>query len=73
VLDDGRKVTKPLARQLLREEAQRLPHGDSYRQAAKLLEDLITSDEYLEFLTLPAYDLLMESGDAVETSEQLVA
>ena len=63
VLDDGRKVTVPLVRQLLAEELPKVrTHlGDEawwagkYEAAARLFDEL-TTGEYVEFLTLPAYD-----------------
>ena len=66
VLDDGRKVTKPLVRQLIAEELPRIrkllgPEGwgaGKYEDAARLFEEITTSDDYTEFLTLPAYELI---------------
>ena len=66
VLDDGRKVTKPLVRQLLAEELPRIRKlcgndgaaTGKYDEAARLFEDITTRDEYTEFLTLPAYELI---------------
>jgi malate synthase len=66
VLDDGRKVTETLVRQLLSAELEaiRTRCGDEaavavrYEDAARLFEEIITRDEYSEFLTLPAYDLI---------------
>jgi malate synthase len=63
VLDDGRKVTVELFRKLLAEELPKVKSylGDDawragkYEQAAKLFDELTTA-EYVEFLTLPAYD-----------------
>jgi len=62
VLEDGRKVTVELARQLLKEELPKVKTylGDEawkagkYEEAAKLFDE-ITTGEYVEFLTLPAY------------------
>jgi malate synthase len=70
VLDDGRKVTKALVRDLLAQELTRIgtlrgsEDADSaaYERAARLFEEIATSDEYVEFLTLPAYDLLTENA-----------
>ena len=64
VLDDGRKVTKPLVRQLLTEELLRIRKllgsdgwsAGKYEAAARLFEEITTCDEYTEFLTLPAYE-----------------
>ena len=76
MLDDGRKVTKSLIRQLLAEELPgiRKLHGTEgsragkYDDAARLFEDITTRDEYTEFLTLPAYELIaaLPSDQAVE-------
>ena len=65
VLEDGRKVTVELFRQLLAEELPKvrtyLGEGawqvGKYQQAAQLF-DTITTRDYVEFLTLPAYDLV---------------
>jgi malate synthase len=60
VLDDGRKVTVELFRQLLGEELAKVKAGSSegrYEEAAKLF-DRLTAGDYIEFLTLPAYQLV---------------
>jgi malate synthase len=62
VLEDGRKVTVELFRSLLAEELPKVKTylGDvawsagKYEEGAKLFEKLIVED-YVEFLTLPAY------------------
>jgi len=62
VLEDGRKVTVELFRQLLAEELPKvktylgeMAYGaGKYEEAARLFEKLIVGD-YIEFLTLPAY------------------
>jgi malate synthase len=62
VLDDGRKVTVELFRDLLKDELPKVKTylGDEawaagrYEEAAKLFDE-ITTGEYVEFLTLPAY------------------
>jgi malate synthase len=62
VLDDGRKVTVELFRALLKDELPKVKTylGDDawkagrYDEAAKLFDEL-TTGEYVEFLTLPAY------------------
>jgi malate synthase len=64
-LEDGRKVTVELFRQLLAEELPKVKTylGDeayaagNYEEAAKLF-DRITTGDYVEFLTLPAYELI---------------
>ena len=65
VLEDGRKVTVELFRQLLAEELPKVRTylGDEawkagkYEEAARLFEK-ITAGDYVEFLTLPAYQLI---------------
>jgi len=64
VLTDGRKVTKELFRTLLPEELAKVRtllgeeawKAGRYEEAARLFEQITTSDDYVEFLTLPAYD-----------------
>ena len=66
VLDDGRKVTKGLIKKLLPEELAKVKSllgerewlAGRYEEAALLFEELTTADEYVEFLTLPAYEWL---------------
>ncbi len=64
VLDDGRKVTKELFRKLLPEEVAKLPamlgeagyKAGKYEEAAKLFDEITTSENFVDFLTLPAYE-----------------
>jgi malate synthase len=66
VLQDGRKVTKELFRELLREELAKVHsalgagawQAGRYQEAASLFERITTDDDYVEFLTLPAYELI---------------
>jgi malate synthase len=61
VLDDGRKVTVELFRTLLAEELAKVKasfSGGRYDDAARLFETLTADARYVEFLTLPAYDLI---------------
>lgn len=66
VLDDGRKVTKDMFRKMLPEELARVRrelgeaawNAGRYEEAAKLFDDITASDHYVEFLTLPGYELL---------------
>ena len=68
VLDDGRKVTTELFRALLAEELPKVKtllrvkawQIGKYEDAAQLF-DQITTGEYVEFLTLPAYDWITEN------------
>jgi len=66
VLTDGRRVTLELFRQVLHEELDKLRAivgaeayaSGKYERAAELMDNIIASDEFVEFLTLPAYDEL---------------
>jgi malate synthase len=61
VLDDGRKVSVELFRALLAEELAKVKAafaGGKYEEAAKLFEKITADDQYVEFLTLPAYQLI---------------
>jgi len=61
VLEDGRKVTVELFKKLLNEELAKVKASGSegkYDEGAKLFERITTDDQYVEFLTLPAYDLI---------------
>jgi malate synthase len=66
ILDDGRKVTVEFFRELLQDEMAKLRSsiGDAafekrkFRTAAEILDSIITSDQFVEFLTLPAYQYL---------------
>jgi malate synthase len=62
-LDDGRALTRELYGKLLDEEmaAIREEVGDTrfkngnFRRACELFDDMVRSDEFVEFLTIPAY------------------
>ncbi|MND04687.1 Malate synthase A [compost metagenome] len=61
MLDDGRKVTASLFKQLLGEELAKVKSAGAegkLDEAAQLFERLTTDDQYVEFLTLPAYQLI---------------
>src|SRR5688500_13526056 len=61
VLDDGRKVSTDLFRKLLSEELEKAKASAAegkLDEAAQLFERITTDDQYVEFLTLPAYDLI---------------
>jgi len=62
VLEDGRKVTVDLFRGLLPEELAKVQQilgpayaRGKYEEAAELFDEITTSEEFVEFLTLPAY------------------
>ncbi|VEF25200.1 Malate synthase A [Shewanella baltica] len=65
-LSNGKLVTKQLFKDMLVEElsnvkkevgSDRFTHG-KFTQAAVLLEEITTSDELVDFLTLPGYEML---------------
>jgi malate synthase len=59
-LNDGRTVTRELYKQLRTEELAKLggSSAERYEESVELLDGLILNDEFIEFLTFPAYDLL---------------
>ncbi|HEU5438433.1 MAG TPA: malate synthase A [Ktedonobacterales bacterium] len=66
ILNDGRKVTMEMYRALRDEELAKLraslgeqEYGARhFEEAARLFDELTASDEFIEFLTLPGYQLL---------------
>ncbi|MDH3692387.1 MAG: malate synthase A, partial [Gammaproteobacteria bacterium] len=61
--DGGETVTTDVYRRLRDSEVKKLTHLDQHllRQATEILDDLVLSDYFEEFLTLPAYDKLLDS------------
>ncbi len=59
-LDDGRKVTKELFREVLGEELGKVSRfeGDRFDEARELFDTITTDDDFIEFLTLPGYEKL---------------
>jgi malate synthase len=64
-LDSGQTVTPELVRRLLDEELEKVREltgtafdADRYAQARELFETVALSDEFADFLTLPAYELV---------------
>jgi malate synthase len=57
-LDDGRVFDRDLFDQLFDEEVGLLKDVEDVDEAAELFRDMIVSDEFVEFLTLPAYERL---------------
>ena len=55
VLSDGRRVTRELFRQVLKEEYAKVSGVGKFGEARELLDQLATSEEFVDFLTLPAY------------------
>ena len=57
-LADGRAFTLDLFKQWFDEEAGLLAEVPNIAEAARLMHDMIVADDLVEFLTLPAYELL---------------
>lgn len=55
-LEDGRQITKDLVEQLTNEEVAKLGDASKYQAAKETFIACAVSDEYLDFLTLPAYE-----------------
>jgi malate synthase len=66
MLDDGRKITAELVRQLTGEELDKIRAGYGearygqrrFKDAAELFDRLATEEQFVEFLTLPGYEYL---------------
>ena len=62
VLEDGRKVTADMVRGMIPEELEKVKEVAKdgthahYERAAVIFEEMSTSDEFAEFLTLPLYE-----------------
>jgi len=59
VLDDGRKVTAELVKQLVPEELAKIKAGGftgKFDRAATIFTEMSTQDAFAEFLTLPLYE-----------------
>lgn len=59
-LDDGQPVTRDLYSRIREEELSKLGGSSSqrYEESAELLDKLVLSDDFIEFLTFLAYELL---------------
>jgi malate synthase len=57
-LDDGRGFTLDLFEQWFAEEVGLLAEVPNIAEAARLMHNMIVADDLVEFLTLPAYELL---------------
>ena len=66
ILDDGRKVTIELYQELAKDELEKIKLAvgeqqfarSKFQTAAEILDTIITDDQFVEFLTLPAYQYL---------------
>jgi len=75
VLEDGRRVTRELVSRLISEEVPRIRkllgedgwHRGRYDEAAVLFTDITLSDNYVDFLTLPAYDMIASESKESST------
>ena len=71
-LQDGRPVTKELVREIVREENDKVKAAmgeeayvkGRYEDAAQLMIDLVEQPVFAEFLTLPAYERILEDEKA---------
>jgi malate synthase len=57
-LDDGRRFTRELFDDLFKDEVGQLTDVSNVDDAADLFREMVTAQEFAEFLTLPAYPLL---------------
>lgn len=71
--DTGEAVTADLVQRLLAEEVAKIAAGVSdadfeqyYQPAARLVSQICLDDEYVDFLTLPAYELLTDAAARVD-------
>jgi malate synthase len=57
---DGQAITREWYQELRGEELEKLggPAESRFGEAAGVLDDLVLNDDFIDFLTLPAYDLL---------------
>jgi len=69
-LQDGRAVNLELCERLIAEELEKAkatgdsPRVAAYEKSAQLMRELIRTPQFVEFLTLPAYDRLLQMEDA---------
>jgi len=67
-LEDGRKIDIALCDRIIDEElAKAKQAGDAakyaaYEKSAQLMRDLIRSPQFVEFLTVPAYQKILSEG-----------
>jgi malate synthase len=68
-LPDSRTIDVPLCDQIIEEELRKAKEaGDparlaAYEKSAQLMRDLIRSPEFVEFLTIPAYQRILKEGN----------
>ena len=59
-LDTGTKVTADLVRQIMAEEVADLGDVPYLAEAQRLFSEVALADDYADFLTLPAYEAVLE-------------
>jgi malate synthase len=57
-LDDGREITEQLVHQIIDDEVAGMEGVETLPDARKVFEDVALAKEFIDFLTLPAYELL---------------
>lgn len=70
-MTDGRLITREMFSEVLEKEKSRIRAAIGaeayekryFNQASKIFSDLILSDQFTDFLTLPAYEQLLENED----------
>lgn len=77
--DSGEQVTADLVQRLLAEEVAKIASGVTdadfekfYQPAARLVSQICLDDEYVDFLTLPAYELLTDAGSEEDAASEKV-
>ena len=57
-VESSELVSASYVKQLADEEVAKLPQSTDYTQAQKMFIETSVNDDYLEFLTLPAYEAM---------------
>ncbi|MEL6721596.1 MAG: malate synthase A, partial [Bacteroidota bacterium] len=65
-LEDGRTITYEMYRAILPEELAKIEayvgkeqyESGKFKEATNLFDHLVKEEEFIEFLTLPAYDMI---------------
>jgi malate synthase len=57
-LDDGRRITETLVRSIADDETAAMDDTPTVANARKVFEGVALGDDFVEFLTLPAYELI---------------
>jgi malate synthase len=64
-LDDGRAITKELFQQIMESELSKGDQNADYAEAARMFAQLSTASTCEDFLTLPAYERLLERENSL--------